>query len=185
LSRISYKLVISRGLPYLINTLFDGVFTILGIVIGSAFGSVIETRAIVGTIITASISLGTSSGFSVYEAETLQEEKRIDKIEEALLTNLENTLITEDSRMVTILSLMLVFLTPLFACLITLIPFSLVYLNLLSVDKSIFLAVIVDLSLIFLSGIVFGGDKRLLKGIRMTVLGGLIFLFGFILNYWI
>ena len=113
MSRISYKLVISRGLPYLINTLFDGVFTILGIVIGSAFGSVIETRAIVGTIITASISLGTSSGFSVYEAETLQEEKRIDKIEEALLTNLENTLITEDSKMITILSLILVFLTPL------------------------------------------------------------------------
>jgi hypothetical protein len=28
----------------------------------------------------------------------------------------------------------------------------------------------------------FGGEKRLLKGIRMTVLGGMIFLLGFLME---
>ena len=93
-----------RAIPYIINTLFDSVFTIMGIVIGSAFSATIDIRAIIGTIITASLSLGVSSGFSVYEAETLQEEKRIDEIEEALLEDLENTVITEESMRVTLFS---------------------------------------------------------------------------------
>jgi len=174
--------VISRGLPYIINTLFDAIFTILGIVVGGAFGSIIDIRAIIGTILIASISLGVSSGFSVYEAESIQEEKRINKIEEALLTDLENTLITEESKVNTVLSAILVFFTPLLVCLITLVPFILVNLGLIGVNRSIFYAVIIDLLLIFLTGMVFGGEKRLLKGLRMTILGGLVFIIGIVLN---
>lgn len=174
--------VLSRGLPYLINTLFDAIFTILGIVVGNAFGSVIDTRAIIGTMVTASISLGVSSGFSVYEAESIQEEKRIDQIEEALITDLEGTMITEKSRTVTILSALLVFLTPLFACMVTLVPFSFVMFGIISVERSILYTILIDLSLIFLSGLAFGGEKRVFKGIRMTILGTSIFIIGFLIN---
>jgi predicted membrane protein (TIGR00267 family) len=180
LSNNRFITVLERSFPYLINTLFDAIFTILGIVVGSA--SFIDTRAIIGTMVTASISLGVSSGFSVYEAESLQEEKRIDEIEKALLTDLEGTMITEESRKVTIFSALLVFLTPLFACMVTLIPFVFVLIGLVSAEKSFFYIILIDLSFIFLSGLVFGGKKRLLKGIRMTILGTLIFLIGFLLN---
>ncbi len=169
-------------MPYLINTLFDAIFTILGIVVGSAFGSVIDTRAIMGTMIIASISLGVSSGFSVYEAELIQEEKRINKIEEALLTDLENTLIKEHSKAVTSLAAILVFITPILACAVTLTPFILVNYGLIGPGRSISIAVIIDLLLIFTAGLVFGGEKRFIKGIRMTVLGGLVFIIGFLLN---
>jgi predicted membrane protein (TIGR00267 family) len=182
LSKNRFSAVLSRGLPYLINTLFDVIFTILGIVVGNAFGSVIDTRAIIGTMVTASISLGVSSGFSVYEAESIQEEKRIDQIEEALLTDLEGTMITEESRAVTIFSALLVFLTPLFACMITLIPFAFVLYGIISIERSILYTVLIDLSLIFLSGLAFGGEKRIFKGIRMTILGTSIFIIGFLLN---
>jgi predicted membrane protein (TIGR00267 family) len=174
--------VLTRGFPYLINTLFDAIFTILGIVVGSSFGSSIDIRAIIGTMVTASLSLGVSSGFSVYEAQSIQEDRRIDKIEEAMLTDLEGTVITEESRMLTVLSALLVFLTPLFACLVTLIPFLFVLFGLIGIERSVFYSIVIDLILIFLSGLVFGGEKRLLKGIRLTALGGLIFLIGFLLN---
>ena len=81
--------VLTRGFPYIINTLFDAIFTILGIVVGSSFGLSIDIRAITSTMVTASLSLGVSSGFSVYEAQSIQEDRRIDKIEEAMLTDLE------------------------------------------------------------------------------------------------
>ncbi|MCB2172393.1 hypothetical protein KQH65_06635 [archaeon] len=174
--------VIHRGLPYLINTLFDAVFTILGIVVGSSFSSVLDTRSIIGTMITASISLGVSSGFSVYEAETIQEEKRISKIEEAMITKLGETVQTQESKIVTILSSALVFFTPIIACIVTLAPFLFVFLGFISVNTSLRLAVLIDLGLIFSTGLVFGGEKRLLKGIRMTVLGGMIFLLGFLME---
>lgn len=185
LSRIDIDQVISRALPYIINTLFDAVFTILGIVVGSAFGSAVNLRVIIGTIITASISLGTSSGFSVYEAETIQEEKRIDEIEEALISDLENTMITELSRSVTLLSALLIFLTPIFVCVLTILPFVLVYLDFTNIGTSAIYAVIIDLLLIFIFGYVFGGGNRLLKGLRMTFLGAIIFVIGYILSNWI
>ena len=174
--------VVSHGLPYIINTLFDSIFTILGIVVGGAFGSVIDIRAIIGTIVIASISLGVSSGVSVYEAETIQEERRINKIEEAFLTDLENTLITEESNLVTILSATLVFFTPLLTCVTTLVPFLLVNFGIIGINRSIIYAVILGLLLLFITGLVFGGERRLLKGFRMTVLGGLVFLIGLLLN---
>lgn len=177
-----FRDVVTRGLPYLINTLFDSIFTILGIVVGGAFSSVIDIRAIIGTMTIASISLGVSSGFSVYEAETIQEERRISKIEEALLTDLEDTVITEKSKLVTILSAVLVFFTPLLTCVVTLIPFILVHFGLIGANRSILYAVAIDMLLLFFTGIVFGGERRLLKGIRMIVLGGLVFLLGLLLN---
>jgi predicted membrane protein (TIGR00267 family) len=177
-----FKNVLSKGLPYLINTLFDAIFTLLGIIVGSAFGSTIDTRAIIGTMITASISLGISSGFSVYEAESIQEEKRIDLIEEALLTDLEGTMITKESRTITIFSALLVLFTPLFACIVSLIPFVFVLFGLVNVENSILYIIVIDLSLIFLSGLAFGGEKRIFKGVRMTILGLLVFLVGLLLN---
>jgi predicted membrane protein (TIGR00267 family) len=168
LSKYNINDVLTRGFPYLINTLFDAIFTILGIIVGSSFGSSIDIRAIIRTMVTASISLGVSSGFSVYEAQSIQEERRIDNIEEAMLTDLEGTMITEESRTLTILSALLVFLTPLFACMVTLIPFMFAFFGLISIERSGLYSIVVDLILIFLSGLVFGGEKRLLKGIRMT-----------------
>jgi hypothetical protein len=133
-------------------------------------------------MVTASISLGASSGFSVYEAESIQEEKRIDEIEEAMLEDLEDTMITVESRTITVFSSLLIFLIPLFVCMVTLIPFAFVLFGLVSVERSFIYIVIIDLSLIFLTGLAFGGEKRLFKGIRMTILGALIFLVGFLLN---
>jgi predicted membrane protein (TIGR00267 family) len=177
-----YDEVFSRGMPYIINTLFDAVFTLLGIIVGGAFGSTIDIRTIIGTMLTASFSLGVSSGFSVYEAESLQEEKRIGAIEEALLTDLEDTLIIKNSRTVTVLSALLVFFTPLIACFFNLIPLFFVFFGFIKIERGTFLTIGVDLSLIFLSGLAFGGENRLLKGVRMTLMGVLIFLAAFFLN---
>jgi len=61
-------------------------------------------------------------------------------------------------------------------------PFLFVYLGFISVNASLRFAVLIDLGLIFSTGLFFGGEKRLLKGIRMTVLGGMIFLLGFLME---
>ena len=171
-----------RAIPYIINTLFDAVFTIMGIVIGTAFSARLDLRSIIGTIITASLSLGVSSGFSVYEAEMLQEEKRIDGIEEALLENLEDTVLAEESKRVTLFSSVLVFITPLLAGLVTLVPFILVYTGSLSIGNGVTTAIGIDLFLIFVTGYVFAIDNKLMKGLRMMILGLAVFLISYLLN---
>jgi predicted membrane protein (TIGR00267 family) len=133
-------------------------------------------------MIMACISLGVSSGFSVYEAELIQEEKRINEIEKALITDLDGTIITQKSRLVTIFSSFLVFLTPLVSCVINLIPAFLVFFRVLNFDRISLYIIFLNLSLIFLTGLFVGEENRILKGIRMTILGSMVFLFGFLLN---
>ncbi len=168
-----------RAIPYIVNTLFDAVFTIMGVVIGTAFSARLDLRSIIGTIITVSISLGVSSGFSVYEAESLQEEKRF---EGALLEDLDDTMLSEESRSVTQLSSVLVFITPFLAGLITLVPFILVYNGILSIGNGVRIAIGIDLFLIFMTGYVFAIENKLMKGLRMMVLGLVVFLVGYLLN---
>jgi predicted membrane protein (TIGR00267 family) len=182
LSSSLFEDVKERAIPYIINTLFDAVFTIMGIVIGSAFSTTLDLRSIIGTIVTASLSLGVSSGFSVYEAETLEEEKRIDEIEEAMLENLDDTMIAEESKQVTLLSAGMVFFTPFMVGIATLVPFIMVYLGTLSINRGVAFSIGIDLFLIFLAGYVFALDNRLFKGIRMTVLGLVVFAVGYLLN---
>ena len=83
---------------------------------------------------------------------------------------------------ITIFSALLVLFTPLLACMISLIPFYFVFIGVIDIEKSIIFTIGVDLSLIFLSGLAFGGEKRFIKGVRMTVLGTLIFIVGYLLN---
>ena len=182
LSNIKFNKILDKATPYLINTLFDAIFTLLGILVGSSLGKSFDLQLIVGTMITTSISLGVSSGYSVYEAELIQEEKRIAKIEEALLTGLEDTIISQRSNKFIIFSSLIVFLTPLLACVINLVPVSLEQLGIISNGSILNYIIFLDLFLIFLSGLFFGGEKRLLKGVRMTVLGSMVFIFGYFLK---
>ncbi len=64
---------------YLVNTIFDSTFVMLGIIIGSAFTSDPNIRLTVVTMLTSSVALGISTGVSTYEAENLEQNKRLDR----------------------------------------------------------------------------------------------------------
>ena len=76
---------------FFINTLFDSTFTLLGVIVGSAFVAEPEIEVILGTMITISLGLGISSGASVYQAESLEREREVHELEKAMLTNLKDT----------------------------------------------------------------------------------------------
>jgi hypothetical protein len=74
---------------FFINTLFDSTFMLLGIIVGSAFaGAAAGLNVIIITMLTTSLALGISTGVSVYEAESLEQERKIADLEKALFTDL-------------------------------------------------------------------------------------------------
>ena len=82
------RLRLSSGFRrFLSNTVFDSTFMLLGVVIGSAFSEDADLRVILTTMLVSSLSLGISTGVSVYEAETLEQDKRISELEQALFRN--------------------------------------------------------------------------------------------------
>lgn len=169
---------------FFINTLFDSTFMLLGIIIGSAFSENPDPRVILATMVTSSLALGISTGVSVYEAESLERDRKIAELERALFRNLDETTIARSARKATTVISLINLLTPLTSCAVTAFPFLFVSLGMLKVWSAAWLSITLALGTLFLAGTYLGrlGKKNpWIKGLRMLAFGVL----AFILGYWI
>ena len=170
---------------FFINTLFVSTFMLLGVIVGSAFITDANLGVIMLTMITSSIALGISTGVSVYEAESLEQELKISKLEKAMLTDLDNTKLTRQSRSIIITTMVINFLTPIFSCLVTILPYVLVMTQILEITFASWISVILALSILFAAGYYLGriGNKNpWIKGLRMTAFGIIAFIIGLLLE---
>jgi len=171
---------------FFINTLFDSTFMLLGIVVGSAFAGIAAgLNIIILTMLTTSLALGISTGVSVYEAESLEQERKIAELEKALFTDLKDTSIQKTSKNTIIIVTLINFATPLFSCALTITPFVLVATGILSLDMAGWISVVLALSTLFGAGVYMGRIGKTnpyKKGLRMVAFGVLAFVIGFLLN---
>jgi len=171
---------------FFINTLFDSTFMLLGIVVGSAFAASAGLRVIILTMLTTSVALGISTGVSVYEAESLEQEKRIADLEKALFTDLHDTSIQKTAQNTILLATLINFATPLFSFSVTATPFLFATLGLLQVEVASWLSVGVALGTLFAAGVYMGRlgkTNPYKKGARMVLFGVLAFIVGFLLDW--
>jgi predicted membrane protein (TIGR00267 family) len=170
---------------FFINTLFDSTFMLLGIVVGSAFAANVALNIIIVTMLTTSLALGISTGVSIYEAESLEQERKILDLEKALFTNLKNTNIHKTAKYTILLATLINFATPLFSCAITISPFVFVALGILTINVASWFSVLLALSTLFGAGVYMGRVGKTnpyKKGLRMVAFGILAFAFGYLLN---
>ena len=170
---------------FFINTLFDSTFMLLGIVVGAAFAADASLGVVLVTMVTSSLALGISTGVSVYEAESLERERKIYELERALFMDLKGTKIEKAARSITILVAVINFLTPLFSCAVTISPFVLVALDVLEINLASWFSVVLALSTLFGAGVYMGrlGKKNpWKKGLRMVGFGLTAFIIGFLLD---
>jgi predicted membrane protein (TIGR00267 family) len=171
---------------FFINTLFDSTFMLLGIIVGSAFaGAAIGLNVIIITMLTTSLALGISTGVSVYEAESLEQERKIADLEKALFTDLDDTSIQKTAKYTILIATLINFATPLFSCAVTITPFILVAMGILSLNIAGWISVVLALSTLFGAGVYMGRIGKTnpyKKGLRMVAFGVLAFAIGFLLN---
>jgi predicted membrane protein (TIGR00267 family) len=170
---------------FFINTLFDSTFMLLGIIVGSAFAGDAGLNIIIVTMLTTSIALGISTGVSVYEAESLEQERKISELEKALFTDLDDTRIQKTARYTVLLATIINFATPLFSCAVTIIPFILAATGILHIDIAGWISVALALSTLFGAGVYMGRIGKTnpyKKGLRMVAFGVLAFAIGFLLD---
>ena len=170
---------------FFINTLFDSTFMLLGIIVGSAFAAGANLGIIMVTMVTSSLALGISTGVSVYEAESLEQELRISKLEKAMLIDLENTAVDKKMKSITKIAMVVNFLTPIFSCMVTILPFVFVALHILEINFASWLSVTLALSILFVAGVYLGKigkNNPWIKGLRMTGFGIIAFTIGFLLD---
>jgi predicted membrane protein (TIGR00267 family) len=171
---------------FFINTLFDSTFMLLGIIVGSAFaGAAAGLNVIIITMLTTSLALGISTGVSVYEAESLEQERKIADLEKALFTDLEDTSIQKTAKYTILIVTLINFATPLFSCAVTITPFILVAMGIVSLNIAGWISVVLALSTLFGAGVYMGRIGKTnpyKKGLRMVAFGVLAFAIGFLLN---
>jgi len=165
---------------YFVNTIFDATVVFLGIIIGSALSSSPNLHLIVATILTTAVALGISTGFSIFEAESLEQNRRIDEIERALLRSLDNTSIERATRSSILLISLVNFLAPITAGLIILAPF--LFVGQESIVTAAWVGVGLALSILFVTGIIMGrisNRNPWIQGARMALIGVLVFIICF------
>jgi predicted membrane protein (TIGR00267 family) len=170
---------------FFINTLFDSTFMLLGIIVGSAFAGDAGLNVIIVTMLTTSLALGISTGVSVYEAESLEQERKIADLEKALFTDLQDTSIQKTAKYTIIIATSINFATPLFSCAVTITPFVLVGMGILHLDLAGWISIALALSTLFVAGVYMGRMGKTnpyKKGLRMVAFGVLAFAIGYILN---
>jgi predicted membrane protein (TIGR00267 family) len=171
---------------FFINTLFDSTFMLLGIIVGSAFaGTAAGLNVIIITMLTTSLALGISTGVSVYEAESLEQERKIADLEKALFTDLKDTSIQKTAKYTILIATLINFATPLFSCAVTITPFIFVAMGILALNIAGWISVVLALSTLFGAGVYMGRIGKTnpyKKGLRMVAFGVLAFAIGFLLN---
>ena len=159
---------------------------LLGIIVGSAFaGAAAGLNIIILTMLTTSLALGISTGVSIYEAESLEQERKIADLEKALFTDLKDTSIQKTAKYTIIIATLINFATPLFSCAVTITPFVLVTIGILPLDIAGWISVALALSTLFGAGVYMGRIGKTnpyKKGLRMVAFGVLAFAIGFLLN---
>jgi predicted membrane protein (TIGR00267 family) len=170
---------------FFINTLFDSTFMLLGIVVGAAFAADARLNIVLVTMVASSLALGISTGVSVYEADSLERERKIAELEKALFRDLSHTRIEKTARSITILTAAINFLTPLVSCAVMTSPFVLANWNILEINIASWVSVIFALGTLFGAGVYLGKLGKTnpwTKGLRMAGFGFIAFVIGFLLN---
>jgi predicted membrane protein (TIGR00267 family) len=175
-SRIEAALSLPETWPsirrYFVNTMFDSTFVMLGIIIAGAFNDTPHLSVVIATILSSAVALGISTGVSVFEAENLEQGRRIDEIEKAMLRSMEETHIGRSSRSSIYLIALVNFMAPIITGTVILAPF--LIFSALDIRTAAWTAVGLAITLLFMTGYFMGrAGKRnpWVQAIRMGLVG--------------
>lgn len=111
---------------YFVMNAFDGVLTMLGILVGSFLSGSTDVKLIINAGIGASVALGMSGVTSAYMTEKAERVRELKELEDAMLLDLEDTLHGKAGKFASVFTAMINGVSPAFAGLLVLSPFLLV-----------------------------------------------------------
>jgi predicted membrane protein (TIGR00267 family) len=157
----------------LANNAFDGVLTMVGVVMGQWVGGIESPGTVILTGIATSISIGVSGLWGAYLAESAERGRELAELEKISLTDLGETKIGRASRVAVIVVSLVDGLSPLVSSLIVLTPFFVVSL-IGGIAVSYVVSMVLALVCLFGLGMFLGhisGRSLIGYGIRTAIAG--------------
>ena len=111
------------GRRYFAMNAFDGILTIIGVLMGNLMARVDEPRIVVSTGMATCIAMGISGLWGAYLTESAERTRDLVELSRYTLTDLHDTRIGRASRMAVVVVAVIDGLSPFVASLVVLIPF--------------------------------------------------------------
>lgn len=154
---------------YFIIGFFDGVLTILGLIIGSHLSGEISARLIITAGVATALALGISSSWGAFEAERIEQKIMRDQKERALLINSKESAIDRAHRFAAYVSSIIHGIAPIIGAILPIIPYAF-----LPLEEAFIAAVTIGFASLFILGAVMGRSAKFnvfVSGFRMFLAG--------------
>lgn len=168
---------------YFAMNAFDGVLTILGVMVGGYFGEIRSAGAIVTLGMTASFAMGVSGFYGAYMTERAERSRALAELEESTLSSLKDTDISYASTYATIVVSIIDGASPFLAAAIAVSPFFLG--GAISIESAYYAAVGLAFVELFALGVYLGSisrDRMILSGLKMVTAGLVCSAVGYVLG---
>ena len=155
------------------NNSFDGVLTMVGVVMGNFFVGVDDPQVVLVTGLSTALAIGVSGGWGAYLTESAERRHALGELERSTLTELQDTKIGRAARMAVGLVAAVDGLSPFLSAFLVVIPFFVTPL-LPSITYAYYASIGMALLALFGLGIYLGqiaGEKRLVLGLKTTIAG--------------
>ncbi len=159
---------------------FDGALAILGVIIGSYVVGVNDAKIILSAGLGVSFAMGISGAWGAFMAERAQRVKNIKELEQAMFTDLKNSIIDRASIVAVLWVALVDALSPIITALITLSPFLLALYGILPLGDAMIASIILNLTVLFTLGLFLGRvskSSKFKQGILMVLAGIVTLLF--------
>ncbi len=111
------------GRRYFAMNAFDGILTIIGVLMGTMTAGVNEPSIVVSTGLSTCIAMGVSGLWGAYLTEAAERKRDLNELSRATLTDLHDTRIGKASRVASVTVALIDGFSPFLAALIVLLPF--------------------------------------------------------------
>jgi len=159
---------------YFATNAFDGAMTTLGILLGVYLVGYARPEVVVGVVMSTSLALFISGVFSVYVVESAERKRALEELEAAVMLDLDDTLIGEADRFVSLFTALIDGLAPLLVSLISISPFILSSQLSLDPRQAALFSIGTVFLILFLLGSYLGVGsikRRALSGLKMLAAG--------------
>ncbi len=161
--------IVSVSRRYFVIGFFDGVLTVLGMIMGAHLSGEASARLILSAGVATALALGISSAWGAFEAERIEQKIMKDRKERALLVNARNCAIDRAHKFAAYVSSIIHGIAPIVAAVIPLFPYTI-----MPEEEAFTAAMVVGLLSLFIVGAVMGRIAKfnlVLSGLRMLLAG--------------
>jgi len=168
---------------YFVMNAFDGVLTIIGMLMGNMAAGVTNPNIVITTGLSTSIAMGISGLWGSYLTESAERKHELDELSQSTLTDLNGSRIGRASRYAAVVVSVVDGISPLLAALLVLIPFffygifpniQVVYYTTLGLALVTLFALGVFLGNISKQNLIVSGIKTAVAGIASIIIGSLL-----------